>query len=324
MSSQTGLIFACILDGNGGGREVGWDEIRSWQADAGPLWVHLDRSHPDSSRWLREQSGLDTLTCEALLAEETRPRSVAQGDGLVLILRGVNLHPEADPEDMISLRFWIDGRRVVTLRSRHVMAVQDVRESIAQNKGPKDSADLLVRIASSLIDRMSPVIEELDGEVDNVEEEVLTAQSYQLRVRLSGLRRKGIALRRYIAPQREAMAKLQTEEVSWLTRLHRARVREIADRVTRYVEDLDSARERAAVTSEELAGRLAEQMNKTMYVLSLVAAVFLPLGLITGLLGINVGGIPGADFPWAFLIVCLGLFGIAIGQVLAFRKMNWL
>ncbi len=324
MSTENGLLSAYVLDGEGAGREISWDGIRSWEPSKGTLWIHLDRSDPGSSRWLREESGLDLLICEALLAEETRPRTVTSGEGLIVILRGVNLHPGADPEDMVSIRMWIDRARVISLRTRRLMAVQDVRESIAQKTGPKDAPGLLVRIASHLVDRMGPVIEELDEQVDDLEEEVLTAHTYELRTKLAGLRRQAIALRRYISPQREAMARLQTEQVPWLTDLDRSRLREIADRITRYVEDLDSARERASVTQEELSGRLAEQMNKTMYVLSLVAAVFLPLGLLTGLLGINVGGIPGVDSPWAFAIVCLILVGIAVVQIIVFRKMKWL
>jgi zinc transporter len=324
MSDEQGLLCAYVLDGKGGGREIGWEEVRSWQPTAGTLWVHLDRSEAESGRWLREASGLDALTCEALLAEETRPRIVSSGDGIVVILRGVNLHPEADPEDMVSIRMWVDSNRVISMRSRRLMAVQDVRDTISQSKGPKSATEIMVRIAARLVDRMGPVIEQLDTHVDDLEEEVLTAQSYDLRGKLSGLRRQAITLRRYIAPQREAMARLQTEDVAWLTPLDRGRLREISDRITRYVEDLDSARERAAVTQEELAGRLAEQMNKTMYVLSLVAAIFLPLGLITGLLGINVGGIPGVDSRWAFTIVCLILVGIAVVQGIVFKKMKWL
>jgi len=102
------------------------------------------------------------------------------------------------------------------------------------------------------------------------------------------------------------------------------RLREIADRTTRFVEDLDSARERAAVTQEELMGRLSEQMDKRMYMLSLVAAVFLPLGFLTGLLGINVGGIPGAEFPWAFAIVTAGLITLVAIQVIVFRAKKWM
>ena len=76
-------------------------------------------------------------------------------------------------------------------------------------------------------------------------------------------------------------------------------IREIAERTSRFVEDIDAAKDRAAITQEELNSRLSEQMNKAMYVLSIVAAIFLPLGLLTGLLGINVGGIPGAENKWA-------------------------
>ena len=120
------------------------------------------------------------------------------------------------------------------------------------------------------------------------------------------------------------LARLPTEAVTWLTDLDRARLREEAERIARLVEDIDADRERAAVTQEELSNRLAEETNRTMYVLSLVAAIFLPLGLLTGLLGINVGGIPGTESPWAFTIVTLGLVGLAGGLVVAFRRMRLL
>jgi zinc transporter len=99
-------------------------------------------------------------------------------------------------------------------------------------------------------------------------------------------------------------------------------LREAADRLARYVEDLDALRERAAVTQEELTSRFSEQMNRTMYILSLVAAVFLPLGLLTGLLGINVGGMPGTDSNWAFAIVCAILILLAGAGVWAFRRLR--
>ena len=88
----------------------------------------------------------------------------------------------------------------------------------------------------------------------------------------------------------------------------------------RYVEDLDESRERAAVTQEELAGRISDRMNKTMYMLAIVATVFLPLGLLTGLLGINVGGIPGTDNTYAFLIVCLMLVSLAFAELWFFIR----
>jgi zinc transporter len=121
-------------------------------------------------------------------------------------------------------------------------------------------------------------------------------------------------LRRYIAPQRDALNSLIAAPTPILGDADRMRLRESADRVTRYVEDLDLMRERAAVTTDELSARQAEGLNRRMYLLALVAAVFLPLGLLTGLLGANVGGIPGQGNEWGFWIVAVLL--VILGAVM--------
>jgi zinc transporter len=261
---------------------------------------------------------------EALTAKETRPRSVVHKGGMLLILRGVNLNPGMDPEDMISLRFWIDENRIVTLRHRRVMAIEDLRQAVESGNGPTSPGGFLEALSDCLVLRTGTVISDVDDSVDALEDEVLTTQSYALRQRLADIRRTAIGLRRYIAPQRDVMERLYTEKVEWLSELSRMRLREIADRTTRYVEDLDAIRDRATVTQEELNNRLAEQMNKAMYVLSIVTGIFLPLGLLTGLLGINIGGIPGTESPWAFTVFCIMLATIAGGQIWLFKRMKWM
>ena len=320
MDKSKGLVCAYLLDGKGGGRELDWETVRAWAPAEGPLWVHLDREDPEAQRWLQQEANLDSLICEALLAEETRPRSMVIQDGLVIILRGVNMNPGADPEDMISLRAWIENSRIITLQKPKVMAIEDIRNRLKEGIGPKSPGDFLVQVSHRLIDRMGPVLEEIDEEVDTLEEEILEAPSNELRFKLSNLRRKAISLRRYLSPQREVISHFQLEPLTWLTDRHRAQLREVLDRLVRYVEDLDESRERAAVTQEELAGRISDRMNKTMYMLAIVATVFLPLGLLTGLLGINVGGIPGTDNTYAFLIVCFILVSLAFAELWFFMR----
>jgi zinc transporter len=327
MAQTQGVAFAYLLDGKGGGQLVGGKgagDIAPGAAAEGVLWLNLDHLAPATRQWLEEESGVDPVVCEALLANETRPRSVATRDGLLVILRGVNLNPGSDPEDMVSVRMWIEERRIITLRHRPTRAMQEIHEALEAGDGPATAGDFLVEIADRLLTLMGPVLAELDDQVDGLEDQILTAESFALRAKIGGLRRDAIALRRYLAPQRDTMARLQGEKVSWLSDLHRVYLRELGDRVTRYVEDLDSARDRAAVAQEELNSRLAEQMNKTVYVLSIVAAIFLPLGLLTGLLGINVGGIPGTDNPWAFTIVCALLLATALVQAWIFRRIKWI
>jgi zinc transporter len=325
MSESDGLIYAVRLDGRGGGAQLDWDQIRtgSPQAEA-PLWLHFDYSAPQVRSWLLEESGLDPVVAEALLSGETRPRVVPSPDGLLVILRGVNLNPGADPEDMVSIRLWIEGSRVISLRRYRLMAVEDLKEAIARGDGPAGPGELLAALCERLLARMGGVLQELDDEVDALEDSVLGAESHELRPKLAALRRRAIGLRRFLAPQREALSQLMSERAAWLEDSHRSRLREVADRTARYVEDLDSARDRAAVTQEELNSRLSEAMNQKMYVVALVAAIFLPLGLLTGLLGINVGGIPGAENRLAFALVCVFLLGLAALQVWALRRRHWL
>jgi len=301
--SGDGLLYAYVLDGRGGGRQVGWDGVRAWKPEQGTLWLHLDRGEPDSEAWLGADTTLHELASDAMLAEETRPRCVPFRDGLLIILRGVNLSPGADPEDMVSLRIWLEGGRVITLRRRQLLAAQDVQADLEAGNGPASSGALVVMFAARLIERMGPVMEGLDEQLDAIEVEAIEGGSDSLRPRLADLRRQAIALRRHIAPQREALSGLALTPTALLTDADRLKLRELGDRVTRYVEDLDALRERAAVTNDELSTRLAESMNRRMFLLSLVAAVFLPLGLLTGLLGINVGGIPGTNSEWGFAVV---------------------
>jgi zinc transporter len=279
--SDTGLVAAYELDGHGGGRTIGWQEIQAWQPGAGRLWVHLDYESETARQWLLQHSGLEETIAEALIASETRPRSLATHGGLLVVLRGANLNTGADADDMVAVRVWLEPGRIITTRRRHIQTIDAIRQSIAAGQGPTGPGDFLVQLADGLTTRVGEALVDLDDEVDALEDEVLSAESYELRTK-------------------------------------------IGDRALRFVEDLDSARDRAAVAQDELSSRLSEQMNKTMYVLSIVAGIFLPLGLLTGLLGINVGGMPGVDSHWAFIIVCVILVVVAVGQVIFFRRKGWM
>ncbi|MCB9674610.1 MAG: zinc transporter ZntB [Alphaproteobacteria bacterium] len=309
-------IHAVLLDGRGGATAA-----TTWEAPAnGVLWLHLDQTDAEQAAWVRTSSGLDEVLVEALLAGDTRPRSLVAGDALFINLRGINVATDSEPEDMVALRMWFEAGRVITVRRRHVQAAIDVHATLQAGNGPVDAGDLLIDIVERLLVRIGDHVTELEDDCDELEEIVLQAHTREPRAKLADLRRKAIAIRRYLAPQRETIGRLYSERVTWLNDAHRANLRETGDRVTRYLETLDSTRERASVTSEELTNRLSEQMNQTLYVLSVITAIFLPLGLLTGLLGINVGGMPGTDSPFAFGIVTLVLCVMGLVEWMWFKR----
>lgn len=322
--SENGLICAYALGGEPGVRALDWGDLAGEPVPAPLLWVNLDRNSPAARDWLERSSGLDSLTVEALLQEDTRPRLASQGGGLLIILRGVNLNPGADPEDMVSIRLWMDAGRVVSLHGKPLRAVAELRRALAEGEQPGNGGELLACLVERLTELMAPVLHDLEEQLDTLEERVLDEPARATRAALIALRRRGIILRRYIAPLRDVLARLALEREGPLEPGTRARLRESWDRVVRYVEDLEALRERAAVAQEELASTLSDRMNRNMYTLSLVATVFLPLGFVTGLLGVNLAGLPGTENPQAFLWLCVALGAVALGVAGFFHLRRWL
>ena len=278
MVSNNGILHACTIEGDGFCKSLKGENISKAIKDNNLAWVHLDASQPESREWLeKELTYLDSIIVNALLADETRPRILEFEEGALLILRGVNLNENSEPEDMISIRLWIDQHRIISVRRRKLKAVTDIRERLEAGKGPKNAGDFINALTSRLFERMEPVFSDLDENLDNVEERVMENPDMKERQEISSIRKQAILFRRYIAPQRDVIAHLRTSEQPWLDQMHKRRLQESYDRVVRYVEDLDTIRERAQIVKDELSNALADRMNKNMYVLSVIAAIFLPL-----------------------------------------------
>lgn len=322
---KPGLLHALLLDGVGSAKALTEQAVDDWDSSKGVLWLHFDYSSPLSVEWIRnENQHLDTVSQAFLLTEDTRPRVTAIKNALLLALRGVNLNPHSDPEDMIGVRLWANESLIITTIRRSLLSIADITVLLENGNGPCNSSEFIVELARQLISRMGPTIEDIEDLLANLEEQVLDTGDSAIRRQLFTIRRESIVLRRYLSPQREAMYRLYDEKISWFKDADRIHSREVTDHLLRYIENLDAIRERAMVIHEELVSKLSEQLNSRMYLLSLITTIFLPLGFLTGLFGINVGGIPGSESRFAFAIF-VGLLGIiALVLLFLFRRKRWM
>jgi zinc transporter len=323
-NTPSNLLHALLLDRSGSATALSPGDISNWRPEDGLLWLHLDVAEAPPREWLLNAIGLNTFVVEALTADETRPRSLSFGEGLLTVLRGVNTNPGDDPEDMVSIRMWIERDRIVTTRRRRLLSVQDLRDQLEQGLGPKSCGEFLVQLIGRLADRIGGFVDTIEESLSSVEE-AESEEPAQLRRRsLAVLRRQIASVRRFVAPQRDALDRLYRNPGNLLSDPETNGLREEADRVTRYLEDLDLARERAVVLQEELLNELAQLQNTRMYVLSVVAAIFLPLTFVTGLLGMNVGGLPGVDSPRGFLVAFVVMVLTSAAMIVYFRFRKWL
>lgn len=318
------FITGYLLDGLGGCRELSRKEIEQWKPSDGLLWVHVDRASEAGRHWLREASQIPALVCDALLEDEVRPRTLITNNGVMSVLRGVNLNSDAELEDMVSLRLWVEEKRVIDLRHRKLREVSNVRDLLARGHGPTCAGDLLLELANTMIERMDPVVDHLEDEVEDLELELDTNRLHEIRETLSSIRRRTIRLRRYLAPQRDALTRLRVEPLSWKTPRQEERLRELVEQINHTIEDLDWVLEHAAIAQDELASLQSESAGVAMYRVSIITGVLLPPSLLAGVLGANVNGIPGGDSPFAFPLLCAGMLLLTLVEIAILRRFKWL
>ncbi len=318
------FVHAFLLDGSGAGRAVEPEHIEEWTPDQALLWVHIDMNWAASRKWLRDREDVDEIVENALLAVETRPRAVASDRGLLLVLRGVNTNPGADPDDMVAIRLWIEANRIISSRRRKLLSVQDIAAEITAGRGPKTPGGFVVMLVERLAERIGDVVDQIEDAVDKAEQGSSEASFGTQRVEVGALRRQTAAIRRYLAPQRDALDRLYRHAGPLFTEQEIDELREQADRTTRYIEDLDLVRERAIVLQEELMNRIAQEQNSRVYLLSVVAAIFLPLTFVTGLLGMNVAGLPGTSNPVAFVASVSIMAGLGVALAAFFKWKRWI
>ena len=289
----------------------------------GKVWIHLDEEDEKSIEWLKNESGLDEVVIENLLDEETRPRFFTLPSGTFVVLRDVNLNKNADIEDMIALRVWIEKNRMISLSHRRQPAIEDLVDLFTKGQTPQTPVGIFVRLANNITENISRVLEKLDDSLDDIEDELVdvdTIQADSLRYRISDIRHQVLGMRRYIGPQRDVFVQLKSLDAE-LSKEEKAIMRAIRRDMLLAVDSLDYAREHSTVSQEELDSRINLQLNKTMYILTIIMVLFAPLTLITGILGSN--SLEIVENPIGFAWITIILFALGGLQLWYFKHRQW-
>ncbi len=298
-------------------KEIPLADAAAAQKGAELVWVHYDLERGATLVPSDCPIAMPDMARDALTAFETRPRSEQIGNGAMLNLRGLGEVEQYNGDPLVSLRMWAERNVVVTASFRNLLAMGPVHDAMRQGRY-QDAGDVIAALADAITEALDPKVADLGDRLDDIESVLETAQRpMAIRRRVSRVRQLAISYRRFIAPQRAALEKLQQMDLDWMDESDRIKIRASADRCARMAEELEAVRERAAVAHEELTDLRAEKIDGRSLFISIIAMIFLPLTFITGLLGMNVAGIPYAQHPHAFWWVTGGCL------VLALLIMGW-
>jgi zinc transporter len=313
---------AAILVGDGPARAITSEEAVLYSGP-GFIWVHIDAGSDEELGLLRG-ADIPDVAANALVATETRPRCDRIEEGAIVNLRGPAAEELDDTDRLVSIRMWIRRGKVDSVTRRPLAATAAVTAKMEAGL-ILDPGDLVAAFARAISKQLDPEVAQLGDTLDDYESQLDDSRAlYRLRTAITRIRSDAIAYRRFVAPNRDALVTLAELDFAWLAEEDRLHIREAADRFARMTEELEAVRERAALLHEQLTDLRGEQMDSRSLVISIVAFIFLPLTFITGLLGMNVKGIPYAEEPWAFWGVVVFCFVIGALVLAWFLWRHWL
>ncbi len=314
-----GVLFAV----DGGGREL--PDAYGPQPSGGWRWLHLAQTSDEARDWILNRSGIPLAEARALVAEHARPRCVQTEQGLLFIGRGVNLDPESLPEDMKSIRVWVDPGRIITVVKRRMRSAEALAQRFTTGQAPRSPAEVLVHLVARMTERLAPVVQELGEQIDEIRDSVINEDIPTADIsELSPLRLRAIGLHRYLIPLYDAAVTLSAVRQLTESKGVRAEAQLARDQLGRIVEELAAIESRAAVTRDEIVSQRAEQLNQRVYVLTVLAGICLPLSVLTGMMGMNVGGVPLTGSGHGFLILSLGMLVLSAATLGVFRLIKWI
>jgi zinc transporter len=314
-SDKHGLVWGYLFAAGQPPKQVDSDAAAEWMAsNPSPLgtflWLHFALSNTASERWLHSHLTLPDTFYEFLRNTVGSTRLEQDGDALVAVVHDVVFDFTFDPAAVSTVCLCIKPHLFVSARMRPLRSVDRLRNSVRAGRSFRSSAELLANLLQDQAGVLVDIVRESSSRIDLIEDKLLENRIPLGRRELAALRRTLVRLQRLLAPEPAALFRLLNRPPSWIAGEDFEDLRQAAEEFSTAVSDTAALVERIKILQEELAATINEQTNRTLFTLTVVTVLALPINLVAALLGMNVGGIPLGDSPNGFFLVVAALFGL--------------
>ena len=318
-SDKAGLVCAYAFVPGGPGRAIESDEaaLLAARSDGDFLWLHFSLTNTASTRWLRQHTTLPDVFFEPHDTSSTRIEVVE--DALMGVFNDVQFFAvEASSASTVTVH--VTERLMVSARTTPLRAIDRLRASVKAGATFASPAELLAHLLRDQAGVLVDIVRDATRQVDGIEDRIITHQRTS-RPKLGLLRRVLVRLQRLLAPEPAALFRLLNRPPAWLTESDLGDLRQSAEELSAAVADSVALVERVRLLQEELTALLNERTNETLFILTVVTVLALPLTIIPGFFGMNVGGVPFSAHSGGFWSVVLIVISIvALGAALAWTQ----
>ena len=326
-SDPNGLICGYLFAGGGPGVAIDLAGALAWLADADAdkpgdfIWLHFNLTDAGAEPWIAKNLAVAPEFFEALHEGSRSTRIEDARDTLVAVVNDVSFEFSFDPSQIETLWANVGPRMAITARVHALRSIDRLRHAVRQGITFRSSLLFLDRLLRDQGDVMVRIVRQATLQVDEVEDKLLVGRLGDKREDLGKLRRVLVRLQRLLAPEPGALFRLLRQPPPWTSEADLDALRQATEEFSLVLRDLAALQERIKLLQDEIAAQVGEHTNSSVFTLTVVTVLALPINIVAGLLGMNVGGIPLAQDPHGFHWIAALVVGFtALAGWLAFRR----
>ncbi len=313
LPDTAGLICGFCFTPDGVARPLDWKTEKLVSHIHDSAWLHFRQSDTRVQSWLAACEQIPPHWRELLLDTDAHIHLETSEHGFSGVLGDFRYESDGDTDLLDTVRLYVDQRHIITTRIHALKAVDQLRIEVRNGLPVRSPMDIVFRFLEDVTDILDGHSARQAEIVDGIEDLVLKDRFLQESKELGGVRRLLTRLRRQVDAQRHALAQLAHRSPTWFREEDKIELRRSIERLNAAFLDLDAIQERARLLQDEIAGRITNATNRNLYVVSLLTAIFLPITLISGIFGMNVGGLPWENqqggFSWVIVVMLLTITG---------------
>lgn len=301
IADPMGLICGYQVTALGDMKAVEWADMDAALADeTSVVWLHFNLIDVRARNWISASTHIPSAAKAILLGSDLHMRIEPAGLGLAGVV--CDLHHEfvKKSDQLDILRLYLDSHCLISARRQPLTSIDRLRQSLGEGLKLGKLISLVTNFLHHVTDTLGDLILELTSNVEDVEDLILAERCERTGEELGRIRRTAVQLRRHMVPQQHALLGLLSRLPHWVEEGDAANLRTAIERLGALGHDLDLVQERARLLQEQASARLIEATNRNLYILSIVTTMFLPMTLITGIFGMNLGGMPGLSHDQGF------------------------
>ena len=318
---QSALTFRLLIRGPAGGclepaEPVDLDDLVATDSLA---WLDVRTRESEEMDELGERLGFDPAAIEDVIDVEQLPKFDSYDDHLFVVLHALISSDERI--DTHEVDCFVRSNLLVTVHSEPVVSVDWLWDAVQHHPGLAEhgAAELFAQLGEVIGRRYLEVLDEFERRVDDLADRALDVDQ-QVLPEIQYLRREEATIRRALRPQRLVIASLRSDTQGLMTDSARRILTDAYDVHNLVVESLSATRGLLTDTLETYRGAAAERQANAATMLTVYAAIVLPLSLITSWYGMNMSNLPGAGESWGWLVVTAAMMAIAIASWALFAR----